>query len=69
MTDCPGLQHHTSFIGKDLLLPLAALYRFAEILIHTKKFIADRKPSPTGDISSELFYHNYINITLGTDFY
>lgn len=38
MTDCPGQQHHTSFIGKNLLLPLAALHRFAETLIHTKEF-------------------------------
>jgi hypothetical protein len=29
---------HTSFIAKDLPLPLAAFHRFAEIFIHKKKF-------------------------------
>jgi hypothetical protein len=33
MTDCPGHQHHITFIRTDLLLPLAALHRFVEIRI------------------------------------
>jgi len=34
MTDCSRHQHHTNFISMNLMLPLAALHRFAETLTY-----------------------------------